>query len=73
MSKSNVDPCGVCSLREKAYSVLCVDCDKWIHSGCVREERVTPKFSRNLNAENVKGILERQWSRKTSYVMKWKQ
>ena len=25
------------------------------------------------HAENVKEILERQWSRKISYVMKWKQ
>ena len=26
-----------------------------------------------LLAGNVKGILERQWSRKKSYMMKWKQ
>ena len=26
-----------------------------------------------LHAENVKGILERQWSRKRSYAMRWKQ
>ena len=26
MSKSNVDPCGVCSLRVKANSILCVQC-----------------------------------------------
>ena len=36
MSKSKVDQCGVCSLRVKANSVLasvlCVQCDKWIHS-----------------------------------------
>ena len=25
-----------------------------------------------LHSENVKGMLERQWSRKESYVMKWK-
>ena len=30
MSKSKVDPCGVCSLRVKANSVLCVQCGKWI-------------------------------------------
>ena len=28
MSKSKVDPCGVCSLRAKANSVLCVQCGK---------------------------------------------
>ena len=31
LSKSKVDPCGVCSLRAKANSVLCVQSGKWIH------------------------------------------
>ena len=31
MSKSKVDPCGVCSLRIKANLVLCVQCGMWIH------------------------------------------
>ena len=30
-AKSKVDACGVCSLREKAKSVLCVKCGKGIH------------------------------------------
>ena len=34
MSKSKVDPYGVCSLRAKANSVLCVQCGKRIHSRC---------------------------------------
>ena len=34
MSKSKVDPCGVCSLRTKTNSVLCLQCAKWIHGGC---------------------------------------
>ena len=34
MSKSNADPCGVCSLRVKANSVLCLWCGKWIHGRC---------------------------------------
>ena len=33
LSKSNVDPCGVCSLMVKANSVLCVQCGRWIHGG----------------------------------------
>ena len=33
-SKSKVDPCGICCLREKANSVLCVQCGKLIHSRC---------------------------------------
>ena len=28
MSKSKFDPCGICSLRAKANSVLCVQCGK---------------------------------------------
>ena len=31
MSKINVDPCGVNSLRVKANSVLCIQCGKCIH------------------------------------------
>ena len=42
MSKGNVDPCVVCRLKVKAYSVLCVQYDKWIHSSCAGVKRVTP-------------------------------
>ena len=31
LSKSKVGSCGVCSLRAKANSALCVQCGKWIH------------------------------------------
>ena len=34
MSKSKIDPCGVCSLKVKAKSVLCIQCGKWIHGRC---------------------------------------
>ena len=34
MSKINVDPCYVCSLRAKANSVLCLQCGKWIQDRC---------------------------------------
>ena len=34
MSKSKIDPCGLCSLRVKANSVLCVQCGKLIHGSC---------------------------------------
>ena len=63
-SESKVDPCGVCSLRVKANSVFCVQCDECIHSRCACVKRVTAKFSKNLLAGNVKGILERQSNRK---------
>ena len=34
MSKSKVDPCGVCCLRVSSNSVLCFRCGKWIHGRC---------------------------------------
>ena len=46
MSKSMVDPCGVCTLTVKANTVLCVQCGKWIHGRCARVKRVTSTFSR---------------------------
>ena len=42
MSKSKVDPCGVCSLKVKASSVLCLHCGKWIQGRCAGMKRVTP-------------------------------
>ena len=44
MSKSKIDPFGVCSLRAKANSVLCLQCGKWINGGCAGMKMVTPKF-----------------------------
>ena len=61
LSKSKVDPCGVCSLRVKANSLLC---DKWIHAICAGVKMVTPKFSGNFACKDMKGILEKQLSRK---------
>ena len=70
LSKSKVGTYGVCSLTVKASSVLCVQCGKWFHCRCFKVKRVTAMF---LLAGNVKGIFQRQWSRKQySYVMKWK-
>ena len=43
MPESKVDPCGVCSLRAKANSVLCVQCGKRMYGGCVGVKRVTSK------------------------------
>ena len=40
---------------------------------CRSEKCDSKVFKKCYNAENVKGILERQWSRNKSYVMKWKQ
>ena len=48
MSKSKVVPCGVCSFRVKANSVLCVQCGKLIYGRCAGVKRVTAKFSRHF-------------------------
>ena len=41
MSKCKVGQCGVCSLRVKVNSVLCVPCGKWIHDSCFVVKMVT--------------------------------
>ena len=46
LSKNNVDPCGVCSLIVKANSVLCVQCDKWIHGRYAGVKKVTEVFNK---------------------------
>ena len=57
LSKSKVDPCGVCSLRVKTNSVLCVQCGKWIHGRCAGVKRVTPMFSRNFTCRKCEGNI----------------
>ena len=37
-----------------------------------RSEKGDSSFQEIMHAENVNGILERQWIRKKSHVMKWK-
>ena len=44
ISKRNVDPCEVCSLRVKPNSVLCLHCGEWFNGRCAGVKRVTPKF-----------------------------
>ena len=53
MSKSEVDPCGVCSLRVKANSVLRGQCGR-----CAGVNRVTPKFSTNVTHTKCNGNIE---------------
>ena len=57
MSKSKVDPCGVCSLRVKANSVLCFQCGKLIHGKCAGVKRVTPKFYGNFACRRCEGNI----------------
>ena len=57
MSKSNVDPCGVCSLRVNSNPVLCVQCGKWIHGRWSGVNRVTAKSPRNLKCKKCKGNI----------------
>ena len=46
LSKSKVDPNGVCSLRVKANSVLCSQCGKWIHGRFAGMKRITQVFKK---------------------------
>ena len=59
MFKSKVDPCWFSSLRVKDNTDWCIQYGKWICGRFAGVKRVTPKFSRKLPAENVKGILKR--------------
>ena len=52
MSKNKVDPCGVCRLRVKVNSVLCLQCGKWIHGRCAGVKWVTPVFKK-LNMQKM--------------------
>ena len=45
MSKSKVDPYGICSLRIKTNSVLCLHCGKFVYGRCAGIKRVTPMSS----------------------------
>ena len=57
MSKSKVDSCGVCNLRVKVNSVLCVQCGRWTNDRCARVKRVTPKFSRDFTCRKCEGCI----------------
>ena len=48
MSKSKDDLCGVCSLRVKANSALCVQCGKWKQGTCVGVKGVVATSLNNL-------------------------
>ena len=45
LSKSKFDPCGVCSWKVEATSVICVQCGERIHSGHGGVKMVTTKLS----------------------------
>ena len=45
-SKVGTCSCGVCSLRAKTNSALCLECGKWIHGICAGVKRLTPKLRR---------------------------
>ena len=57
MSKSTVDPFGLSSLRAKANTAFCSQCNKWIHGRCAGVRRVTTKFSRNITCKKCEGNI----------------
>ena len=54
MPKCKVYPCGVCGLRVKADSALCVQCGMWIHSKCAAAKMMTQRFSTNFVCKECK-------------------
>ena len=57
LSKSKVHPSGICRLRVKVNSLLCVQCGNWIQCRCAGVKRVTPKFSRNITYRKCQGNI----------------
>ena len=68
MSKSQVDSCGVCSMKVKAFSVLCLHYGKWIDCRCNQKG----DFFRKFYMQKMWCKYCRQWSRKKRYVIKSK-
>ena len=57
-SKSKVDPCGVCNMRVKANSVLCLHCGgKLIHVRCAGVKMLPQKISRNFACRKCEGNM----------------
>ena len=55
LSRSNVDPCGICAFRVKVI-VLCVKCGEQIYSTYAGTNRVTPMFSRDFADSKWDGV-----------------
>ena len=70
MSKSEVDPCGICSLRVMVNYALCAQCGKCILVRRVGVKSVTPTFSRNFTHRKCEGNVEEAVEQRKSYVMK---
>ena len=52
---SKVDPCGVCDKREKANSILCVVCNKWVHKRCSGVKGGLQKFAGTFQCKRFTG------------------
>ena len=48
LSKSEVDPYGVCSCGVKANTVFCLQCGRWVHGRCAVVKWVTANVSKNI-------------------------
>ena len=55
--KIKVVPCGVCSLRVKANSALCLQQSMLIHGRCVGVKKVTSKYSRNHTCQKCEANI----------------
>ena len=72
LGKIEADTCGGYNQREKANSVLCVLCDKWVHGRCAGVKRETTKFLKNLAHHKCEGNIGKAVEQEENYV-KWKQ
>ena len=45
LSKGKVDTCGICILRVRMNSILCIECGKWTHGSCTGVKMVMAMFS----------------------------
>ena len=54
ITKSKIDPCGVCGKRVMSNSVLCRKCNSWIHGRCAKVKRVTISLASNFECSRCK-------------------
>ena len=52
ISKSKVDPCGICGKRVMRNSMMCTVCKKWIHGRCAKVKKVNNILGKSFICSN---------------------
>ena len=63
LSTSNAQLCGICGMKVKTNSLLCIKCGKWIHGRCVGMEKkptVFNKFSSRKYKGNIGEVVKQE-------------